>query len=1033
MSRFSMSRAIATIVALVTAGALSAIAAPNADAAAPTCRTTAAPGGFTVTVCITGPASGASVTGSVPVTATVQVTGSAPSLNGIQYTLDGKDLLFDFQSPYVFTLHTYLSSFGTHTLGVAAVFSGGYSTPATTTSLRFGLAFPPSTPAFKASAGTNPPANQPLVVAVGGDGATGMTSAQQVTNLIASWNPNLFMYIGDVYQEGTSEEFLNWYGENGSYFSQFRSITDPVIGNHEYVTSGADPYFKYWGNPPHYYSVNTHGWHIVSLDDTAEFAQSATTSAQYKWLQNDLATNPNSCTLVSFHRPVYTLNPTEAAAEYATYWRLLSQYHVSLVLNGHSHSYQHWKAMDANGALSPTGISEFVVGTAGNWISPFATTDSRVAAGFDTTATAWGALRLSLSTAGATYQFQDIAGATEDYGSLACQGRADTTAPTTPTGLTAKAASGREVDLNWAAASDNVGVTAYQVLRNGVAIGTAPGYQTSYADTTTDGSNTYIYTVAARDAGGNQSPASVPASASTPSATPVYVQSGAVGTSTRVGSATVALNQPVRAGDLLVGWFGQYDASGQVQVSDNIDGAWTRVQGQTYSSGSGDVALYYTKARAAAAHGVIVSVSAATPTYLQAAVGDYWGTAAAGAFAASAVGQGSGTTAASSLTTAVPAGSLVFTGLLTGGAPGAVTPGKTNGVALVARSTIASQAVLAADATSAAAGPQQAAFTMTTATDWYAGVAAFRAVSTSDTVAPSVPAGVTATAPNNSPVTVSWSPSSDNVGVAGYTVYRGGIALGDTNDSQRSYVDATAAPGTTYSYTVVAYDAAGNRSDASAPATVTTPAASASYVQSGVATTGSRVTSATIPLDKPIQGGNLLVGWFGQYDAAGPVQVADSVNGAWTRVQGEPFSSGNGDVSLYYVKSATAPSGVTVTISATTATYLQGSAADYGGAANPGALSASAIASGNSTTADSGLTAAAAAGAVVVTSLITGGNPGSAVPRPSAGVPPALRAATGSGSVVLADVTNAAVGAQDGGFTLGTSTDWYAVCAVFGP
>ena len=36
-------------------------------------------------------------------------------------------------------------------------------------------------------------------------------------------------------------------------------------------------------------------------------------------------------------------------------------------------------------------------------------------------------------------------------------------------------------------------------------------------------------------------------------------------------STTVSLTQPVQAGDLLVGWFSQYGASGQVQVSDNVE------------------------------------------------------------------------------------------------------------------------------------------------------------------------------------------------------------------------------------------------------------------------------------------------------------------------------------------------------------------------------------------------------------------------------------------------------------------------------
>ena len=90
-----------------------------------------------------------------------------------------------------------------------------------------------------------------------------------------------------------------------------------------------------------------------------------------------------------------------------------------------------------------------------------------------------------------------------------------------------------------------------------------------------------------------------------------------------------------------------------------------------------------------------------------------------------------------------------------------------------------------------------------------------------DGEAPSVPAGLSATAASPTRVDLSWSASSDNVGVTGYTVYRDGTSLGTT--ASTSFSDTSAAPATTYSYTVDAVDAVGNRSAQSAPATATTP------------------------------------------------------------------------------------------------------------------------------------------------------------------------------------------------------------------
>jgi hypothetical protein len=85
-----------------------------------------------------------------------------------------------------------------------------------------------------------------------------------------------------------------------------------------------------------------------------------------------------------------------------------------------------------------------------------------------------------------------------------------------------------------------------------------------------------------------------------------------------------------------------------------------------------------------------------------------------------------------------------------------------------------------------------------------------------------VPAGLTGTALDAGNVRLNWTASTDNVGVSGYYVFRNNVQLGSVA-SGTTYTDATAAPSTTYSYTVKAFDAATNVSAASAPASVTTP------------------------------------------------------------------------------------------------------------------------------------------------------------------------------------------------------------------
>ena len=93
---------------------------------------------------------------------------------------------------------------------------------------------------------------------------------------------------------------------------------------------------------------------------------------------------------------------------------------------------------------------------------------------------------------------------------------------------------------------------------------------------------------------------------------------------------------------------------------------------------------------------------------------------------------------------------------------------------------------------------------------------------TADTSSPSVPTGVAATAVSGTQVNLSWSASTDNVGVTGYKVFRNGTQVGTATNT--SYQDTGLSGGSTYGYTVAAYDAAGNTSAPSSSVSVTTPA-----------------------------------------------------------------------------------------------------------------------------------------------------------------------------------------------------------------
>jgi hypothetical protein len=609
--------------------------------------------------------------------------------------------------------------------------------------------------------------------------------------------------------------------------------------------------------------------------------------------------------------------------------------------------------------------------------------------------------------------------------------------PSVPTGLAVTGTTANSVSLSWNPSTGNP--TGYTVYRNGKSVGTTGGPNaTTFVDLTVSPSTTYSYTVDAFSGSNHSAQSSPPVQATTPApGSTGAVQGGAVSTASKVTSTTITLSAPVHAGDLLVGWFGDYNSSGQVTVSDSVNGAWTRSTASTTFGGGGDIALYYVQNSAAAPNGLTITISASNATYLEAAVGDYTGVATAGALDQVAVAKGTSTTVDSGATGSVGAGELVVGGILTGGSPGSVTAGSSQGqnFTMLAQSSGLSSNL--EDIVSSAAGAQDARATFSTSTDWYAVVATFHTFGSGNTTPPSVPTGLTDPTDTASSVGLSWNASTDSTGtLAGYTVYRNGKSIGTTNASTTTFTDSTVQPSTTYSYTVDAFDTAGNHSAQSSPALqVTTPGApppSAKWDQGGVNSSGGQATSLTITLTSPVSAGDLLVGWFGQYNSSGQVTVSDNVNGAWTRSVSTTYGNGGGDIALYYLQnSAAAPAGLTITITSANATYLEGVAADYSGVATTGALDQTAVAHGNSTTVDSGPTASVGAGELVVGAILTGGSPGTVTAGSSQGQAFTMRTQWGSGSADLEDILVSTAGAQDARATFSSSTDWYAVAAVF--
>src|SRR5437899_1148240 len=179
---------------------------------------------------------------------------------------------------------------------------------------------------------------------------------------------------------------------------------------------------------------------------------------------------------------------------------------------------------DATPPSMPTGLTAAAAGSTGANLSWSASTDNVGVTGYivrrngvqvaTPAVTSFADTGLAAAT---TYRYtvaaRDAAGNASANSASASITIADTTPPTTPTGLTAAAAGSTGANLSWTASTDNVAVSGYIVRRNGVQVATPT--TTSFADTGLAAATTYSYTVAARDAAGNISPNSASLSITT--------------------------------------------------------------------------------------------------------------------------------------------------------------------------------------------------------------------------------------------------------------------------------------------------------------------------------------------------------------------------------------------------------------------------------------------------------------------------------------------------------------------------------------
>jgi len=252
---------------------------------------------------------------------------------------------------------------------------------------------------------------------------TATSCRQKATSDIAfNSNPAAVLSLGDSqYESGTLAAYNQAYDPS---WGRVRSITKPIPGNHEYLTSGASGYFNYFGTAAgntskSWYSYDVGTWHLVALNGECGFIGGCQQgSPEEQWLAADLAAHPDQCTLVYWHEPRFSSGALGSDAAYAPFWRTAHAAGVDIVLNGHEHNYERFAPQDADGASDATGPREFVVGTGGAETTPAGATqpNSELFQG-----DLHGALKLTLRSGSYDWSFQnDGSSAFTDSGSAPC-------------------------------------------------------------------------------------------------------------------------------------------------------------------------------------------------------------------------------------------------------------------------------------------------------------------------------------------------------------------------------------------------------------------------------------------------------------------------------------------------------------------------------------------------------------------------------------------------------------------------------------
>ena len=330
--------------------------------------------------------------------------------------------------------------------------------------------------------------NDEVLVGAGNTARCDSQNDDATANLLDRIGGTVFTAGDNAYPSGAATDFSNCYTPT---WGRHVARTWPTPGDKDYATSGAAPYYAYFGGragdpAKGYYSFDLSAWHVIALNSSLS---TSTGSVQEQWLKADLAATNKRCILAYFHYPLFaSQNGSQVWSSMLPLWTDLYGARADVVLGAHFQFYERFAQQTPSGVADTlAGIREFVVGTGGQSWSSFGTPlpTSQVRA-----TQTWGVLKLTLHDASYDWQFIPIAGQTfTDAGTTACHTKAPVasvvmspTSATVPVGGTVQLsatpldASGNALTdrvVTWTSSAPTVAAVSPSGLVSGVAVGSA--------------------------------------------------------------------------------------------------------------------------------------------------------------------------------------------------------------------------------------------------------------------------------------------------------------------------------------------------------------------------------------------------------------------------------------------------------------------------------------------------------------------------------------------------------------------------------